>query len=46
MLSTAETALTVSGRRRTETEMTMTPVKRMHWRLWLKMVRYWSVYRK
>ena len=43
MLTTAHTAEMVSGSRTMETVMTMTPVKRMHWRLWLKMVRYWSV---
>ena len=46
MLMTAETADTVSGRSRMETVITITPVNRMVCRLWLKMVRYWSVYRK
>ena len=43
MLMTAETADTVSGRSRMETVITITPVNRMVCRLWLKMVRYWSV---
>ena len=46
MLMTAETADTVSGRSRMETVITITPVNKMVCRLWLKMVRYWSVYRK
>ena len=46
ILMTAEKAETVSGSRIMETVITMTPVNMMHWRLWLKMVRYWSVNKK